>query len=892
MTWWQRLWRRNELEQQLTKELQFHLEERISALRKEGLSAPEAYRQARQELDGLEPVKEACRDARGTRWIESGLQDLRYSVRTLRKTPAFTFAAIVTLALGVGANTAIFQLLDAVRLRSLPVADPHRLALISIGNGHGFGVTHYTDNLSYPLFEQVREHQRAFSGVLAWDSGGGTERIGQGEQARTVSTLRVSGDFFSTLGIPPAAGRLIGPADDLRGCPSPAVVLGYTFWQTQFGGQLSAIGSRLMVDGQPLEIVGVTPAGFSGPEVGPRFDVALPLCSLSVLHPGDMPPFARRDYFWLNVMGRLNPGWTFASATDQLKAISPGITQATVPAGYGRKSVERYLGFRLSASPGATGVSRLREEYDQSLWLLLGLTGLVLLIACANLANLVLARVRAREREFAVRVALGAGRGRLICQSLTESLVLAATGTMLGLLLASALSRGILRFLSTQDNPLYLDLVFDWRMLAFTAAVASTTCILLGLVPALRSSRALPAAAIKSGGRGLTTDRARFGFQRLLVVLQVSISLVVVAGALLFAGSFRHLATLDPGFRSEGILMANFNLPREAPLLHELLDEVRSTPQVESAAATSNFLLGGGSWSLGIRTGSDSANAESKFTWVTPGYFATLQTPIVAGRDFTAGDSESSPKVAIVNQIFARRFFPGVDVIGKTFRTAAEPHYPEAEYQVVGLIKNTRYFSLQNAEPPMAYGPASQYPPGASGALMYIRSGGATLSAVEAAVRRRIATWRPGTGMEFQVFQQRISDSLMRERLLAALSGFFGALAALLASVGLYGVLAYHAVRRRNEIGIRVALGATRRQIVGLVLKEAGLLVAGGLAIGLAGSLVAANVMSSLLYGVSARDPWRLGSAALALAAGAAMGSVLPAHRAACVDPMIALRDD
>jgi predicted permease len=366
---------------------------------------------------------------------------------------------------------------------------------------------------------------------------------------------------------------------------------------------------------------------------------------------------------------------------------------------------------------------------------------------------------------------------------------------------------------------------------------------------------------------------------------------VVVTGALLFTGSFRHLATLDPGFRAEGVLMAEFGVPQQAPLRRELLEAVRSTPQVHSAAATTNFLIGSGSWSLGIRT--PGMNDESRFTWVSPGYFATLETPILAGRDFNNNDSETSPKVAIVNQIFARRFFPGANPIGKTFRTAQEPQYPESEYQIVGLIGNTRYFSLQDAEPPMAYGPASQYLPGPqfAGHMMFIRSS-APPAAVEAAVRRRIAAWRPGTAIDFDVLQQRISDSLVRERLLAALSGFFGALAALLAAIGLYGVLAYRAVGRRNEIGIRVALGATRGQIVALVLKEAALLVAVGLAIGLACSVAAANWVASLLFGISARDPWRLGAAAIALAATAAIGSVLPARRAARLDPMAALRDE
>ncbi len=373
------------------------------------------------------------------------------------------------------------------------------------------------------------------------------------------------------------------------------------------------------------------------------------------------------------------------------------------------------------------------------------------------------------------------------------------------------------------------------------------------------------------------------------MVVQVSVSLVLVAGAFLFVGSFRRLATMDPGFRAHGVLLANFSLPRQAPLFRQLLEEVRATPQVHSAAATTNFLIGSGSWSLGIRTAA--ANRESKFTWVSPGYFATLETPMLAGRDFNNNDSETSPKVAIVNELFASRFFPGANPIGKTFRTVAEPNYPEAEYQIVGLIKNTRYFSLQDAEPPMAYGPISQYPPGVTGNMIFIRSS-APLSTVEAAVRRRIAAWRPGMAMQFSVFQQQISDSLMRERLLAALSGFFGALAALLATIGLYGVLAYTTIRRRNEIGIRMALGATRGRIVGLVLREATLLIVTGVTIGVACSLTMAHVVESLVYGISVRDPLRLGAAAIALAAAAGVGSLLPARRASRLDPMVALRDE
>jgi predicted permease len=836
-------------------------------------------------------IQEECRDTRHTAYLENFIRDLQYAIRMLARAPVFTLTAAATLALGIGANTAIFQLLDAVRLRTLPVAEPHRLAQIEISKMN-FGILEGADNLSYALYQEIRANQQAFSDIFAWNSGYTTLRLGHGAETRRVSALAVTGKLFSTLGISPASGRLFRSEDDIRGCPAPGVVLSYRFWQSEFGGSPSAIGSRLFVQDRALEVIGVTPPGFAGPEVGLRFDLALPLCSLAVLNTGERDAFDRRDYSWLNVMGRLKPGWTFAQASEHLRAISPSLMRATLPGGYSPDALGHYLELHLEAISGATGVSRLREEYDRSLWLLLGLTGLVLLIACANLSNLMLARARAREREFSVRLALGAGRGRLIMQTLTEGLVLAAVGAAFGLALASMLSRAILRFLETDGNQPSLDLNVDWRILGFTAAVTGVICVLLSVAPAIRAARGQAAEAMKAGARGLTTDRSRFGFQRLAVVVQVSISLILVAGAFLFVASFRRLVTLDPGFRAEGVLQASFELGKQAHdemVLGQLLAEARGTPQVESAATTTNFLIGSGMWSLVVRT--EATTRDVRTTWVSPGFFATLGTPVLAGRDFNVNDRRTSPKLAIVNEVFAHLFFPGSDPIGKSFRTLAEPDYPEVEYEVVGLVKNTRYQTLQAAEPPMVYAPASQFPPGVVGDMIFIRSR-APLRAVEAAVRHRIASWRPGTGMQFQVFQQTISDSLMRERFLAALTGFFGVLAALLAGIGLYGVLAYQTVRRRGEIGIRLALGATRGQIMRLVLTEAALLVFAGLVIGVFGFLAVAQTAASLLFGISPRDPIHLGAAVLALAAAGAIGSMLPARHASRLDPMNALREE
>lgn len=885
------LLRRSAVERELNRELRFHLDQEMEKNTRLGLTPEAARSAALRRLGGVAQIEEECRDMRCISPIENFIRDLQYACRTLVKSPTFTLTAIATLTLGIGANTAIFQLLDAVRLRSLPVPEPDRLAKIEIPEG-AFGISRYPDNLSYPLFQQIREHQRGFSGIFAWNSGYTSLRIGQNSEAHAAIALGVTGEFFSTLGISPAAGRLFRSDDDFRACPAPTVVLSFPFWQQNFGGSLSAIGSRLVVQDHSLEIIGVAAAGFSGPEVGAHFDFALPLCSVSLLNNGDTEAFSRSDNSWLSVMGRLKRGWTLTRASEQLHAISPGLMRATFPGGYAHDSVARYLESRLKAIPGGTGVSRLREEYARSLWLLLGLTALVLLIACANLSNLMLARAGVREREFAVRLALGADRGRLVCQTLTEALLLALVGAVGGSALAAVLSRAILHFLETGGNQLQLNLTTDWRMLSFATGVTSLVCILLSVAPAFRAARGQAIDAMKATARGLTADRSRSMFQRLLVVIQVSISLILIAGALLFVSSFQRLATMDPGFRAKGVLMATFELGKQEhdeTVLRQLLAEVRATPQVESAATTTNLLIGSGMWSLIARTGATSRDA--RFTWISPGFFATLGTPMVAGRDFTINDTRTSPKVAIVNEIFSHTFLPGTNPIGKTFRTLAEPDYPEAEYEVVGVVRNTRYFQLQATEPPMAYIPGLQFPQGVMGDMMFVRSS-APLPSVESAVRRRIAAWRPGTAMQFQIFQQRISDSLMRERLLAALSGFFGLLATLLASIGLYGVLAYQTVRRHREIGIRLALGARRSQIIRLVLKDASRLVFAGLLIGITGSLALSSTAASLLFEISPRDPVQLGRAALALSTAAAIGSLVPALRASRLQTVGVLHDE
>jgi predicted permease len=829
--------------------------------------------------------------ASGPSWLRSALQDLRFASRTLRKSPVFTATAILTLALGIGANTSIFQLLDAVRLRSLPVADPASLVKVQIKGGvHDFLYQNETA-LTTALWEQIRKQQGAFSGVFAWASR--RYAIGRGEQERLAQGLWVSGEMFPLLGIVPVRGRLFTPEDDQPGCGTSGAVISYALWQSEFGGKDSVVGSRIVIYNHPTQVLGVTPPSFFGLDVGKQFEVALPACSLPAFITGD-GTLVRRDIFWLQVMARLKPGKSLEQASAQLDAASPGIFEATAPSGYSASLLNSYKNFRLTAYPGRSGVSAPGETYDTSLWLLLGTTALVLLIACANLANLMLARASSREKEMAVRLALGASIGRIRQQLLLESLVLAVSGSILGTGLASFFSRTVVRLLNTEQEPLSLATNIDWRVLSFTAVTAVTTCLLFGLAPAFRSSETQPVAVLKSGGRGMTAGRQRFSFQQTLVVSQIAFSLVLLASALLFVRSFWNLKTLDPGFRESGILRAYLNFrrldlspDRYETFKHELLEQIRSIPLVASAATSTHVPLDGGYFSLEVR--SASVQADSMFTWVSPAYFRTMQIPFVAGRDFTDRDTTQSPPVAIVNQTFVRQFLGGENPLGKTIRTQNEPHYPETEYQIVGLVKDTKYGGLRDEIHAEAFVPAQQYPDKYYFTNVFIRFSSPPAATISA-VREKLSPLYPEMKIEYHLFQTEIQNGLVRERLMALLSGFFGALAALLALIGLYGVISYIIALRSNEIGIRMALGANRKNVVGIILRQTLGLLALGVGIGLLLTVAATSGARSLLYGLRPTDPLSLIGAALFLAVVALAASFWPAYRATRSDPMKALR--
>ncbi len=764
------------------------------------------------------------RDVSG--WVDGLGQDVRHGARLLRLSPGFTLVAVLSLALGIGANTAIFQLLDAVRLRSLPIAQPHELAEVRIvgGNG-GMGINAgpYAQ-LTRPLWEEIEKHQQAFSGAFAWGVNGVS--VGEGSELRRAKGLSVSGDFFRVLGVRAERGRLILP-EDAGACPPTRAVVSHAYWRSQMGGRDLNAAGRLVVNGEEE---------------------------------------LRRDLFDVSVMGRLRPGWTVEKASAHFGAIGPGLLAETAITGYSTNKVERYRSFRLAVYPASGGVSALRSQYDASLWLLLGVTALVLLIACANLANLMLARAAAREREIAVRAALGASRGRLFRQLLAESALVAALGAAMGVALAQVLSRVLVWSLSTESGSVSLSLATDWRVLVFAAAAGGLTCVVFGALPAIRGTRVEPLAAMKAGGRGMTAGRDRLLLQRLMVATQIAGSLVLLVGALLFVRSFQE---------------------RFGDFQQGLLDEVRGVPGVLEAATTTNVPLWGGSWSHGITAGD--TEGSSKFSWVSPGYFRTMGIALLRGRDFGGSDTASSTRVAVVNQAFIQKLLGGADPIGRTVRTHPEPNYPATEYEIVGVVPDTRYDDLRGGAPPQAFAPASQFPHLTPWAAMMIHADVPPEAAI-AAIRRRIAAGHPEIVMELMVFQARIRDGFVRERLLAMLSGFFGLLAALLATVGLYGVVSYLVAGRRNEIGIRLALGARRGQVVAMVMRDAGKLLVAGVVLGTALALAAGRSAGSLLFGLSPHDPATLLGAVVLLAVIAVGASFVPARRAARLDPMTALR--
>ncbi len=896
-------------EAEIVEEVSQHLRDRYESHRSNGATEEEAERRVAAELEERDLARELRRVEQ--RWNDpvtlgaeggsfwAGLwQDVRYGARVLRLNPAFAAVCVLSLALGIGANTAIFQLIDAVRMRTLPVRNPQELARIrpmpSSRSGHAMGRYCQVTN---PMWEQIRARQQGFSAVAAF--GDRQFNLERGGPARYAEGLWVSGEFFDMLGVQPVIGRVFHANDDHAGCGTPGAVISYRFWQREFGGSADVLNKTVSLDGHTVPVIGVTPASFYGVDVGHYFDVAVPLCSEPTIL-GDGSMYTMRRGWWLALIGRLKPGWSLEQATAQLKAVSPGIMQDTQPQEFQGDTLKKYLEYKLTASPGATGYSNLRSDYESPLWLLLAIAGLVLLIACANLANLMLARASAREKEIAVRLALGAKRARLVRQLVTESLVIAVTGAVVGVALARGMSQYVVLYLSGDGSTsgIFVDLTTDWRVLEFTTLLAILTCLLFGLMPAMKATSGAPARMISLAGRGLTATRERFGLRRALVVTQVALSLVLVISALLFARSLRRILTVEAGFQREGVLVmnvdfTNLNVPKgqREQYANTILEKVRTVPGIESAAEAFIVPLSGFGWNDRVIVEGNRVDISVNMDDVSDGYFKTMGTPLLGGRDFNERDTANAPLVAIVNQEFARKVMGTESPVGKTFRIDVYKGETSHDYEIVGVVKNTKYGDLRDQNEPIAYYPYLQGTRSMSSANIVVRSS-LEFQPVLASLKRAVGEVSPAITIDFTVLDEQVKDSLLRERLLAVLSGFFGGLAVVLATVGLYGVIAYMVARRTNEIGIRMALGAAPRQIMTMVLAEAGRLLAVGLVMGIVLALAAGRSAATLLFGLKPYDPATMILVSVGLAAVAVAATMVPARRAAKLEPMVALRDE
>jgi len=817
------------------------------------------------------------------------LQDLRYAIRALRSSPGFAAVAILSLALGIGANTAIFSLIDSVILKTLPVSHPEQLIQVTMGENSSF---------TNPIWEQVRDHQDVFSGIFAY--GGGRFNLAAGGEARYAQGYFVAGQFFDTLGLHAVLGRTLSIADDKRGCAGTAV-LGYGFWQKEYGGRADIVGKSISLDNHPFEILGVVQPGFTGVDVGSARAVYVPICSERIIHGETTNSLDQRSWWWLQVIGRPKPGVSASQAEARLKTLAPSVFEATVPPHWKPDQQGKYRKNSFDTLPAANGLSGLRRQYQEALMILMAIVGAVLLIACANVANLLLARSAARQREIAIRMALGSGRARLMRQLLTESLVLSLTGAALGILFAQWGTRLLVGFLSTGGNQVFLNLSVDARVLGFTAAVAILTGLAFGLAPAWRGTRVNPQSAMKANARGVI-EGSKFGLGKALVVLQVALSLVLVVGAGLMLTTFFKLEMVDAGFKPEHILLTavdlrNGHYPKERrpAIYREMLEHLRAIPGVLSASDSNMTPISGSFWNEDLQIeGYTSKGQEDTlvyFNQVSDGYFQTMGIKLVAGRDFNSHDTRESPKVAIINQTAANRYFAGQNPIGRRYR-AEEGNKMSDPVEIIGVVTDAKYGTLREEILPSAFVSASQDANTRESITFELRVAAGAPTSVVSAVKSAIAEVNRDVSLQFKSLAVQVDESLARERLLATLSGFFGALALLLAMIGLYGVMSYNVARRRNEIGIRMALGAEQSRVLRMVLKEVAILIALGLAIGLGAAIGTTRFVESFLYGMKPNDPWTLSSAAVVLALVAALAGFLPARRASRLDPMTALREE
>jgi predicted permease len=873
--------RDGELAAELESHLQMHIEDNLRA----GMTPEEARRQALLKLGGVEQTKENYRDLRGLPWLESFLQDVRFGLRMLRKNPGFTAVAILTLALGIGANTAIFTLIDSVMLRPLPVKEPQQLVQITrVADGQN-------QPLSYPQFSQLTAQMHSISGAFARQGTNAVLTI-DGVEEQVTGEI-VSGDYFQVLQLKPAAGRLLSTQDDEAQGASPVAVISFDFWRRRFAQDPNVLGKAFSVSGHVFTIVGVTPESFTGIVRGQDPDVTFPLAMAEVLWGTGSLWRQEDDRYSLEVMARLRPEASVKIANAELQVLFEGFIRDQASRTHDPDDHKKVLLQRAEVLSAPTGINQLRSQYAMPLFVLMGAVTLVLLQACANIASLLLSRSAERQREISVRRALGASSSRLLRQFLTESAILALLGGGAGLLLAQWFSRALVSMMAN-GGALTLSVKPNISVLGFTVMVSLMTCILAGIAPGLYAARTDVNSALKEVRVG---SHGRWG--KVLVVAQLALSMVLLVGASLFITTVLKLYALDSGFHRDGVLTfglrssENYPPARAVEMEQVLVARLSGLPGVNSAGAVQILPVSGEFWNRPVQVegysfGPDDDNT-SAYNVVAPGYFDTIGTPLISGRDFNSADTESSPNAAIVNESFVRHFFGQRSALG--YRVT----YVNVTTQIVGVVKDAKYQDLRAAIVPTMYVPWTQRI-GSRQPTMYtyvVKTNAGDPLRLAATVERLVRDVDPGLRMiQPQTFAAVVDHSIIRERIMAVLGGFFGLLALLVAGLGIFGVMAFQVSRRTNEFGVRIALGATHGSIIALVLREVIVMFLFGAGIGCVLALVLTNLSRNLLFGLSDTDPATFVLAAVTLGIAALAAGYVPARRAMRVDPMVALRHE
>jgi predicted permease len=888
VAWLHRLLRRSHVERELDKELAYHLERRVAELVDAGVGAREAARLARLEFGGVEAVREACRDARGTRWVEDFLHDSRHAVRVLWRSPVFTCMAVVSLALGIGANTAIFSLMDRVQFRMMPVRNPEQLVQIT-----RFRPPYGLASISYPLYETFSERLRSFDGLLAQHSLGVLD-ITIGSEPESADIDLVSGSYYTLLGVNAAVGRIF--VDDVDGAPGahPVAVIGHRYWERRFASDPAIVGMTFRRLDTVFTIIGVTPPAFFGTVVGREPDITVPLSMDAQVRGGESwLGFSSRS--WLSVLGRLKPGVGLVQADSEVSTLFAGVIAEDVAAAASDTERRGRLSEYVEVRPAGNGFDTLRRRFSEPLIILSTIAALALLLACANLANLLLARSSARQREIAVRLAVGAGRGRVVRQLLAEGWVLAVAGGSIGVILAYTFAESLITMMSNGGPRILLDVSPEPRMLFFAMATSFVACLLFSLTPALQATRGRVDAALAGVGVGI---RWRMG--KILVVTQMAISALLLIGAGLFVRTLINMYTLEAGFDRHGVVLFSTNARRlgfdrhRFQELHTRLPaELRALPGIQSASVSMFLPLRGGWDASFVVEGHTPQVAENDLSFVNsigPDFFRTFRTSIVMGREFNERDTANAARVAIVNETFARYYFQNRNPVGRW--VAFQGPERDTHYEIVGVVKDVRYRGLRGDPPRMVYVAATQVPPGPDSYMFAARTSvgvGAATMAIRTALSRIDRALQPTSVM---TLEDHVDRSILQERMLATLAGYFGAVSLLLSAVGVYGLMAFQVMRRQREIGVRMALGANAGSVLAMVLGETSRLTLIGCALGAIAALALTQSTEHVLFGIAPHDPLTFGAAIACLLFVALGAAYAPAHMAARTNPVEVLRLD